>query len=91
MLTIFLYVKYAVGSASTPSKTLMMRHAGREYGYVISGRLLVPIGFDDYELDPGDSIVFDSTLPHRLAAIGDEPVHAVWIVVGRRRPHNAER
>lgn len=78
----FLYVIYEVGGASTAADALM-RHAGREYGYVISGRLRVTVAFDDYELGPGDSISFDSTSPHRLANAGDEPVCAIWTVVGR--------
>ena len=78
----FLYVTYDVGGASTASDRLM-RHAGREYGFVISGHLRVSIVFDDYELGPGDSIAFDSTTPHRLANAGDEPVKAIWTVVGR--------
>ena len=78
----FLYVIYEVGGASTAADALM-RHAGREYGYVISGRLRVTIAFDDHELGSGDSISFDSTSPHRLANAGDEPVRAIWTVVGR--------
>jgi hypothetical protein len=41
------------------------------------------VGFDEYELCPGSSIVFDSSSPHRLWTIGDEPVEAVWLVIGR--------
>ena len=79
----FLYVVYEPGGASSPAQTLM-RHSGKEYGFVISGRLEVSIGFDEYELGPGDSIAYDSTIPHRLRTLGDEPVHAIWFVVGRR-------
>lgn len=78
----FLHATYDVGGASTPDQSLM-RHHGREYGYIITGHLGVQIGFQTYELDPGDSIAFDSTEPHRLYNRGDEPVHAVWFVVGR--------
>ncbi len=78
----FLHAIYEVGGASTPDDSLM-RHHGREYGYIISGRLGIQIGFQTYELDPGDSIAFDSTTPHRLYNRGDEPVHAIWFVVGR--------
>jgi mannose-6-phosphate isomerase-like protein (cupin superfamily) len=60
-----------------------MRHHGREYGYVISGTLEIQIGFQKFELNAGDSIAFDSTRPHRLFNKGDEPVHAIWFVVGR--------
>ena len=79
----FLYVVYPVGAASCPEDALMT-HGGKEYGYVSSGTLGVRVGFDEYELGPGGSIAFDSSSPHRLWAIGDEPVHAVWVVIGRK-------
>lgn len=78
----FLYVVYDVGGASS-SDSRLMRHAGREYGYVISGRLGVQVGFETHVLGPGDAIAFDSTTPHRLSNLGDEPVHGIWFVVGR--------
>jgi transcriptional regulator with XRE-family HTH domain len=78
----FLHVIYDVGGSSAPDERLM-RHPGREYGHVISGRLGVQLGFERHELEPGDSIAFDSTLPHRLWNLGDEPVHGIWFVVGR--------
>jgi transcriptional regulator with XRE-family HTH domain len=80
----FLHATYEVGGASTSDETLM-RHDGREYGYVISGTMGIEIGFDEYELNPGDSIAFDSTRPHRLFNKGDEPVKAIWFVLGRER------
>jgi transcriptional regulator with XRE-family HTH domain len=79
----FLYVVYEVGGASSREGT-HMRHMGREYGLVLSGRLRVTIGFDDeHELGPGDSIAFESSRPHRLENAGAEPVEAIWFVVGR--------
>lgn len=78
----FLFATYEVGGSSTPAESLM-RHHGREYGYVIKGTLGIQIGFQDYELGPGDSIAFDSTRPHRLYNKGDVPVEAVWFVAGR--------
>lgn len=76
----FLHVVYEVGSESCPEDSLVT-HGGKEYGYVLGGRLGVRIGFDEYVLEPGDSISFDSSSPHRLWAAGDE---AIWIVVGRQ-------
>jgi transcriptional regulator with XRE-family HTH domain len=70
-------------SESTPPQSLM-RHNGTEYGYILRGRLQVSIGFDTYEIGPGDSIAFDCTQPHRFSTVGDEAVEAVWFVVGRR-------
>jgi transcriptional regulator with XRE-family HTH domain len=77
----FLHVIYEPGGAS--SEEGLVRHAGREYGYVLSGRLGIAIGFDQFELGPHDSIAFDSMNPHRLWTIGTKPVHAIWCVVGR--------
>ncbi len=79
----FLEVAYQPGSESCPPNSLM-RHSGHEYGHIIRGRMGVTVGFDTYELGPGDSVAFDSTMPHRLFTIGDEPVEAIWVVVGRR-------
>jgi transcriptional regulator with XRE-family HTH domain len=78
----FLFVVYDVGGASCAEDSLM-RHAGREYGHVIEGRLGVTVGFETYELGPGDSISFNSTTPHRLFNAGDVPARGIWFVVGR--------
>lgn len=78
----FLEVRYEPGGDSSPSGSLM-RHAGREYGLVLSGQLSVAVGFETYELGPGDSISFASTQPHRLTNPGRKLATAVWVVVGR--------
>jgi len=85
----FLYVVYPVGAESCAEDALVT-HGGREYGYVTSGTLGVRVGFDEYELGPGASIAFNSSSPHRLWAIGGEPVHAVWLVIGRAADPRAE-
>ncbi|HEX3291001.1 MAG TPA: helix-turn-helix domain-containing protein [Gaiella sp.] len=79
----FLRVVYDVGSESCPEDSLI-RHGGKEYAYVIAGRLCVQVGFERYELGPGDSISFDASAPHRLSTIGDRPAEAIWVVTGRR-------
>ena len=78
----FLHVIYEVGGASSPVDAFQ-RHAGHEWGYVLSGTLEVTIGFRKYLLEPGDAISLDSTTPHRLANAGDVPVQAIWFVAGR--------
>jgi transcriptional regulator with XRE-family HTH domain len=78
----FLYVVYEVGGASSPEDAYQ-RHNGHEWGYVISGTLQVTVGFRQYLLEAGDSLSLESTTPHRLANVGDTPVHAIWFVEGR--------
>lgn len=79
----FLTLVYPPGAASCDEDSLM-RHSGKEYGYVLSGRLGVRIGFDEYALEPGMAISFDASSPHRLWAIGDQSAEAIWFVVGRQ-------
>lgn len=85
----FLYTTYEAGGSSSPDGSLM-RHNGREFGIVLAGRLGVTVGFEEHVLDPGDSIAFDSSIPHRLHNDGDEVVTAIWMVLGRHH-HASER
>jgi transcriptional regulator with XRE-family HTH domain len=79
-MTDFLEVVYSPGGHSTDERR-PLRHDGREYGLVISGRLQANVGFESYELGPGDSIAFDSATPHEYLNKTGEPVHAIWVVV----------
>lgn len=79
----FLEATYLPGGASSPDDSFV-RHNGHEFGYVLSGTLRVVVGFDEFVLEPGDSITFPSTTPHRLSNDGTEIVRAVWVVRGRR-------
>jgi transcriptional regulator with XRE-family HTH domain len=85
----FLYAIYEPGGSSSPDGSLM-RHNGREFGVVLGGELGVKVGFEDYVLRPGDSIAFDSSIPHRLHNDADEVVTAIWIVLGRHDVHEHE-
>ncbi len=86
----FLHVTYEVGGESSPAEAFQ-RHSGQEWGYVLSGSLTVRIGFDEYVLNPGDAISFDSASPHRLFNGGDVPATAVWFTLGRRWADVARR
>jgi transcriptional regulator with XRE-family HTH domain len=81
----FLYTVYEVGGASSSDGELV-RHSGREFGIVLTGRLGVTVGFEEHMLEPGDSISFESAIPHRLHNDGDEVVTAIWVVLGRDGP-----
>ena len=76
----FLEVVYSPGGHSTDERR-PLRHDGREYGVVISGTLTANVGFDSYELGPGDSISFDSSTPHEYLNKTDDQVHAIWVVI----------
>jgi transcriptional regulator with XRE-family HTH domain len=80
VMTDFLEVVYSPGGHSTDERR-PLRHDGREYGLIISGTLQANVGFESYELGPGDSIAFDSATPHEYLNKTGEPVHAIWVVV----------
>lgn len=76
----FLEVVYAPGTEA-PAEHIV--HEGREYGVIIAGALSVEVHGQATTLLPGDSIVFDSTLPHRFWNDGDVEVRAIWFVRDR--------
>jgi transcriptional regulator with XRE-family HTH domain len=76
----FLRLVYQPGGSSSSNQSFV-RHDGHEFGIVESGRLRVTLGFQAYELGPGDSISFHSSTPHRLETIGDEPAYAIWFIL----------
>ena len=47
-------------------------HEGQEFNYVISGKMKLYIGDICYELEEGDSVYFDSSVPHAEQAIDGE-------------------
>lgn len=77
----FLHVVYEPGAESAPADGYQ-RHPGREWAYILSGTLHVSVGFDEHDLGPGDSITYASTTPHRLTNRTEEPVEAIWFLLG---------
>jgi len=75
----FLLITYAPGGNSSSTDQLM-RHPGTEYGYLISGELVVTLGFDEHPLVAGDAICFPSSTPHRYRNAGREQAVGVWFV-----------
>jgi DNA-binding XRE family transcriptional regulator/mannose-6-phosphate isomerase-like protein (cupin superfamily) len=76
----FLEIQYRPGTSSGET---MSQHSGREFGLVFAGVLTLEVGFERYILKPGDSIIFDSTTPHRLSNEGAETMRAIWVVINR--------
>jgi transcriptional regulator with XRE-family HTH domain len=76
----FLEIQYQPGASSGST---MSHHSGREFGLILEGTLKLELGFKQYILTVGDSIIFDSVTPHRLSNEGDEVMRAVWILMNR--------
>lgn len=79
----FLEIIFEVGANSGTS---MLFHSGREFGYVLAGEAQLDLGFEQYILHTGDSVSFDSTLPHRLTNIGRTPMRILWVRFNMMQP-----
>jgi transcriptional regulator with XRE-family HTH domain len=62
-------------------KGRLHEHPGIELLYVLSGRLELRVGADQHELSEGDSIYFDSTVPHGYRRIGAKRTMAVVVTL----------
>ena len=49
-------------------------HQGEEFICVLKGELLVVYGRETHVLKPGETIYYNSIVPHYVGAAGDEPV-----------------
>lgn len=54
-------------------------HEGYEWLYVMSGRLRMRLGGDDFEVTAGEAAEFDTRLPHRISNPGSRPTELVVI------------
>ena len=56
-------------------------HAGAEHLYLLSGELVVAIGGHGYDLEAGDAIYFDSSVPHTYCKSGNSSCAALIVTV----------
>ena len=78
----FMKIVYQPRATSTAGGELLT-HDGYEYGYVVSGEVEVTVGDELFTLREGESLGFDSSIPHILRNSGDVPFEGVWFVHGR--------
>ncbi len=62
--------------------TFRPQHRGSEFLHVLKGRLGLNIGIERYELDAGDSVYFDPTVPHTYRRVGKAPCQAMIVTAG---------
>lgn len=56
----------------TDSPAELLTHPGQEFNYVLSGKIRVMIGKHTFDLNEGDSIYFNPSIPHEQRALTDE-------------------
>lgn len=68
-----------VAPSSAEAHTLS-QHEGEEFIYVLEGGIEVEYGKDSHVLGAGDSIYYDSIVPHEVRAAGDAPARILAVV-----------
>ena len=74
-----LHAYYAEFLASAPAQRPHL-HAGGEFIYVLAGTLRVRIGDEEHVLARGDSLYFDSSVPHSYRRGGRGACRAIVVV-----------
>ena len=72
---------YAEFEPVAAEKARPHQHAGVEFLYVLKGQLALRVAGEDYFLDGGDSVYFNSTRPHSYRRIGARPCSALVVSV----------
>jgi len=67
-------------SPATPGSHALSSHEGEEFVYVLGGQIEIEYGKDLHVLSPGDSIYYDSIVPHRVSAAGDADARLLAVV-----------
>ncbi|QNQ89208.1 cupin domain-containing protein [Corynebacterium poyangense] len=79
----FRQITFPPGTSSTENGEYM-RHTGQEFGIVIEGQLEVSIEFEQYILAEGDSLAFDSQLPHKFTNLSKTDIaRIIWVHIKR--------
>lgn len=72
----FIYLHYPAGTTAKEQYT----HEGEECGVILEGTFKGTFGDKEVVLEPGDSIYYDSTIPHYWETVGDTDVRAIWAI-----------
>ena len=70
---------YAEFQPLQPGKARLHHHTGVEFLSVLRGKLELHIGTEEHILESGDSIYFDSSLPHSYRRVSQKPCSAIVI------------
>ena len=56
-------------------------HKGQEFNYCLEGRMQVEVDGQAYLLEPGDSLYFNSMLPHRMLSLDEKPARFLTVIL----------
>lgn len=59
----------------------MVSHKGQEFNYCLEGKMKVMVGKAEYLLDKGDSLYFNSMIPHKMLAMDGKPAKFLTVIL----------
>ncbi len=65
-------------------------HKGQEFDIVVRGKLKITVGNNTEILEPGDTIYYNSAIPHKLSAVGGEDVE-IYAIVMKESEHEDKK
>ncbi len=59
----------------------LVSHKGQEFNYCLEGKMQVVVGKEKFSMEPGDSLYFNSTLPHKQLALDGKEAKFITIIL----------
>ena len=86
------YVTYDYDEAQQHMPIHLTTHSGQEFDIILSGQLKVQVGEHTEVLGEGDSILYNSSTPHGMIAVGGKPcVFCAVVISGEKTDEKAVR
>jgi len=75
---------FMVTLGPTDTEEEISAHDGQEFIYVLEGNMEVLYGEENYILEPGDSVYYDSTVPHLVKCHGGKKTKILAVLYAER-------
>jgi len=72
---------YVIVEPKEDPEITLNAHPGQEFNYALEGQLKIVIGNNEVILNPGDSIYFDSAIPHGMQAMNGRVARFLAVVL----------
>lgn len=59
----------------------LVSHKGQEFNYCLEGRMRVVVGKEIFDMEPGDSLYYNSTLPHKMTALDGKEAKFLTVIL----------
>ncbi len=59
----------------------LVSHKGQEFNYCLEGRMRVIIGKEVFDMEPGDSLYYNSLIPHKMVALDGKVAKFLTIIL----------